>query len=145
MAQPPKKPLGPSTTAVHGGESRPKLGHALTTPIVQTASYTFANTQELKDHFDGKIDRVEYGRYGNPTQRVAEEKLAALEGAEACLLFASGMAAMTTTLFANDDAVRDALARHPRRRHRRQLPPHAPVPEPDAPQVRHRGVDGPVR
>ncbi|MBI1736443.1 MAG: aminotransferase class I/II-fold pyridoxal phosphate-dependent enzyme [Candidatus Rokubacteria bacterium] len=100
MAQPPKKPLGPSTTAVHGGESRPKLGNALTTPIVQTASYTFANTQELKDHFDGKIDRVEYGRYGNPTQRVAEEKLAALEGAEACLLFASGMAAMTTTLFA---------------------------------------------
>jgi cystathionine gamma-synthase len=100
MAQPPRKPLGPSTTAVHGGETRPKLGHALTTPIVQTASYTFANTQELKDHFDGKIDRVEYGRYGNPTQRVAEEKLAALEGAEACLLFASGMAAMTTTLFA---------------------------------------------
>ena len=100
MAQPPKKPLGPSTTAVHGGETRPKLGYALTTPIVQTASYTFANTQELKDHFDGKIDRVEYGRYGNPTQRVAEEKLAALEGAEACLLFGSGMAAMTTTLFA---------------------------------------------
>jgi cystathionine gamma-synthase len=85
---------------VHGGESRPKLGNALTTPIVQTASYTFANTQELKDHFDGKIDRVEYGRYGNPTQRVAEEKLAALEAAEACLLFGSGMAAMTTTLFA---------------------------------------------
>jgi cystathionine gamma-synthase len=100
MGEPPKKPLGPSTTAVHGGERRPKLGHALTTPIVQTASYTFANTQELKDHFDGKIDRVEYGRYGNPTQRVAEEKLAALEGAEACLLFGSGMAAMTTTLFA---------------------------------------------
>ena len=43
---------------------------------------------------------MEYGRYGNPTQRIAENKLAALEGAEACLLFASGMAAMTTTLFA---------------------------------------------
>jgi cystathionine gamma-synthase len=100
MGEIPKKPFGPSTTSVHAGEPRPKPAHALATPIVQTATYTFANTQELKDHFDGKIDRVEYGRYGNPTQRIAEEKLAALEGAEACLLFASGMAAMTTTLFA---------------------------------------------
>ena len=95
-----RKPLGPSTIAVHGGEPRPKPAHALATPIVQTATYTFANTQELKDHFDGKIDRVEYGRYGNPTQRIAETKLAAIEGAGDCLLFASGMAAMTTALFA---------------------------------------------
>ncbi len=94
------RPLGPSTTAVHGGEPRPKPAHALATPIVQTATYSFANTQELVDHFEGKIERVEYGRYGNPTQRIAEAKLAALEGAEDCLLFASGMAAMTTTLFA---------------------------------------------
>jgi cystathionine gamma-synthase len=93
-------PLGPSTTAVHAGEPRPKPAHALATPIIQTATYTFANTQELVDHFDGKIDRVEYGRYGNPTQRIAEAKLAALEGADDCLLFSSGMAAMTTALFA---------------------------------------------
>jgi len=85
---------------VHAGEPRPKPGHALATPIIQTATYTFADTQELKDHFEGRIDRVEYGRYGNPTQRIAEDKLAALEGAEACLLFASGMAAATTALFA---------------------------------------------
>ncbi len=96
----PARPLGPSTMAVHAGEPRPKPGHALATPIIQTATYTFADTQELKDHFDGRIERVEYGRYGNPTQRIAEDKLAALEGAEACLLFASGMAAATTTLFA---------------------------------------------
>ncbi len=99
-APPLRAPLGPSTTAVHAGEPRPKPGFALATPIVQTATYTFANTQELIDHFEGKIDRVEYARYGNPTQRIAEAKLAALEGAEDCLLFASGMAAMTTVLFA---------------------------------------------
>ena len=97
---PPKKPLGPSTLSVHGGEPRPKLAHALATPIVQTATFTFANTQELKEYFDGKIERVEYGRYGNPTQKIAEAKLAALEGAGDCLLFASGMAAMTTALLA---------------------------------------------
>jgi cystathionine gamma-synthase len=97
---PSRKPVGPSTLSVHGGEPRPKPVHALATPIVQTATYTFGNTQELKDHFDGKIERVEYGRYGNPTQRVAEAKLVALEGAGDCLLFASGMGAMTTALFA---------------------------------------------
>ena len=91
---------GIGTLAVHGGERRPKLGNALATPIVQTATYTFANTAELRDHFERRIEREEYGRYGNPTQRIAEQKLAELEGAEDCLLFASGMAAITTTLFA---------------------------------------------
>ena len=91
---------GASTRAVHGGEARSKLADAVTEPIIQTATYTFADTAELIDHFEGRIERQEYGRYGNPTQRVAERKLAELEGAEECLLFASGMAAITTTLFA---------------------------------------------
>jgi cystathionine gamma-synthase len=95
-----RAPLGLGTRAVHAGEPREKPAHALATPIVQTATYTFADTETLKAHFDGKSARVEYGRYGNPTQRIAEQKLAALEGAEECLLFASGMAAVTTTLFA---------------------------------------------
>src|SRR5258706_1734282 len=94
------KALGFSTLAVHGGEPRPKLGNSLATPIVQTATYTFADTQELHDHFQHRIEREEYGRYGNPTQRVAEQKLAALEGAEDCLLFSSGMAAVTTAMYA---------------------------------------------
>jgi len=97
--QSPRRP-GPGTLAVHGGEPHPKAQNALSTPIFQTATYVFANSQEIADHFEGRIDREEYGRYGNPTQRVAEEKIAALEGAEAGLLFASGMAAITTTLFA---------------------------------------------
>ncbi len=94
------RPRGFSTAAVHAGEPRSKPGNALATPIMQTATFTFANTQELRDHFEHRIEREEYGRYGNPTQRIAEQKLAALEGAEDALLFASGMAAMTTTLFA---------------------------------------------
>jgi len=96
-----KQPLlGPSTQSVHGGEPRTKVQSAITMPIIQTATYTFANTQEIADHFEGRITREEYGRYGNPTQRIAERKLAALDGAEDGLLFASGMAAITTTLFA---------------------------------------------
>jgi cystathionine gamma-synthase len=92
--------LGPGTRAVHSGEPRVQAHNALTTPIVQTATYSFANTAELADHFEGRLDREEYGRYGNPTQRVAQAKLAALERAEDGLLFSSGMAAITTTLFA---------------------------------------------
>ncbi|HET8562622.1 MAG TPA: aminotransferase class I/II-fold pyridoxal phosphate-dependent enzyme [Candidatus Binatia bacterium] len=95
-----KSARGISTIAVHAGEPRPKFGNALATPIVQTSTYTFGDTGELRAHFERRIEREEYGRYGNPTQRVAEQKLAALEGAEDCLLFASGMAAITTTLFA---------------------------------------------
>jgi len=94
------KPLGFGTAAVHAGEPRQKPGNALTTPIMQTATFTFADTQELRDHFEHRIEREEYGRYGNPTQRIAEQKLAGLEGAGDCLLVASGMAAVTTTLFA---------------------------------------------
>jgi cystathionine gamma-synthase len=94
------KGFGFSTLAVHGGESRPKLGNSLATPIVQTATYTFADTGELHDHFQRRIEREEYGRYGNPTQRIAEQKLVALEGAEDCLLFSSGMAAITATMYA---------------------------------------------
>lgn len=89
-----------STAAVHAGEKREKAGHALTTPIAQTATYTFADTQALRDHFEGRTERGEYGRYGNPTQHVAEHKLADLEGTEAALLFSSGMAAITTTFLA---------------------------------------------
>ena len=82
LSGPDGKGPGFSTLAVHGGEPRPKLGNSLATPIVQTATYTFADTQELHDHFQHRIEREEYGRYGNPTQRVAEQKLAALEGAD---------------------------------------------------------------
>jgi cystathionine gamma-synthase len=88
------------TIAVHGGEPRKHLGDAITAPIVATSTYVFDDTAELHQHFQRKIEREEYGRYGNPTVRTAELKLAALEGADECALFSSGMAAITTTMFA---------------------------------------------
>ena len=107
MSQSPKSPLepppsfrSPDTLAVHAGDNRPKAHDSLTTPVVCAATYTFESTDELCRYFDGKFDREEYGRYGNPTVRTAEEKIAALDGAEDCALFASGMAAFTSTLLA---------------------------------------------
>jgi cystathionine gamma-synthase len=92
-----------STRAVHGGEEEGGKGHwehSLTVPIAQTSTYVFENTQAIDDFVSGASSRLDYGRYGNPTQHIAEQKLVEIEGAEAGLLFSSGMAAVTTTLLA---------------------------------------------
>lgn len=88
------------TLAVLGGEPRSYAYDALTAPIVQTATYSFADTAELRAYFDGHKDREEYGRYGNPSVRLVETKLAALEGVEDAVAFSSGMAAVTSTILA---------------------------------------------
>ncbi len=90
-----------ATQAVHGGEAHRKPYGAITTPIVQSSTFTFQDTAEILDFMhskeQGEANRDEYGRYSNPTQTSAENKLAALEGGERALLFASGMSAITTT------------------------------------------------
>jgi cystathionine gamma-synthase len=88
------------TLAVHGGQPKPHAYDAVTMPIVCSATYSFASTREIREHFAGRIVREEYGRYGNPTVRSAETKLAALEGAADAVLFPSAMAAITTFLLA---------------------------------------------
>ena len=92
-----------STQAVHAGEARFRAHHSLTVPVVQTAVYTFANTAELVNYTEERLfwsepEREEYGRYGNPTVRALEAKLAELEGAQDAIAVSSGMAAVTGTL-----------------------------------------------
>ncbi len=94
---------GVNTQAVHAGEPHQNRFGSITTPIVQTSAYTFPNTEALETFmaermFWDKPQFQEYGRYGNPTVRVAEEKLAALDEGEDAILLASGMAAITLTL-----------------------------------------------
>ena len=100
---------GESTLAVHAGEDRQKLADAITDPIICAATYTFANTQAVIDFIEQKQPREEYGRYGNPGEKVVERKLAALEGGEEALLYASGMAAIVgllmTKLSAGDEVI----------------------------------------
>ncbi|HEX3658061.1 MAG TPA: PLP-dependent aspartate aminotransferase family protein [Pirellulales bacterium] len=105
--QPPEVPRagsGPSTVAVHAGEDRQKFGHAMTEPIFCSSTYTFADTQAVIDFIEQKLPREEYGRYGNPIEKVVERKLAALEGGEAALLFATGMSAIVGLLMAKLNA-----------------------------------------
>jgi cystathionine gamma-synthase len=89
---------------VHAGEDREKFGHAMTEPIFCSSTYTFADTQAVIDFIEQKLPREEYGRYGNPIEKVVERKLAALEGGEAALLFATGMSAMVGLLMAKLNA-----------------------------------------
>ena len=98
------RPLSQLTQAVHAGEKRYLSHDSLTVPIVQTSTYTFEDTAQLIEYMEEHMfwdvpEREEYGRYGNPTVRAAEAKLAALDGAEDALVLSSGMAAITTTLF----------------------------------------------
>jgi cystathionine gamma-synthase len=95
----PKTP-GDSTRSVHGGERTHHDGATLTTPIHQTSTFWFKDSEEVRAYAEGRLVRDEYGRYGNPTWRAAERKLNELEGAEDTVLLASGMAAATTTFLA---------------------------------------------
>jgi cystathionine gamma-synthase len=94
---------GPSTRSVHAGVTRPDRHQAVPTPIVSTATYTFSNSAEVAAHMTGEHPdphREEYGRYGNPTVRGLEDRIAALEEGDACVAFGSGMAALTTAMLA---------------------------------------------
>lgn len=100
-----KRRRGDGTRSVHAGEERPYPFRSLVHPLIQTATYTFDDTQDLRDFMDERMwglagGRVEYGRYGNPTVDALERKLAELEGAEEAVMFASGMNAITTALLA---------------------------------------------
>jgi cystathionine gamma-synthase len=96
--------LGPSTTAVHAGEARQKPGFSITDPIFASSTYTFRDTQSIIDFIEEKQPREEYGRYGNPSERVVEDKLAAIEGGQSAVLYSSGMAALVGLLMAHLNA-----------------------------------------
>jgi cystathionine gamma-synthase len=99
MSKEPPNP-GDSTRAVHAGERDHQATHAVTTPIYQTSTFWFRDSDELKAFQEGRSKRDEYGRYGNPTWRAVERKICELEGAEETVLFASGMCAATTLFLA---------------------------------------------
>ncbi|NLW30606.1 MAG: PLP-dependent transferase [Fibrobacter sp.] len=86
------------TRAIHAGESRTKYADSITTPIVQTATFTFSSSKDIEEYTRKGKEHFEYGRYGNPTATIAEKRLADLEGAEDCVVFSSGMSAITTTI-----------------------------------------------
>jgi cystathionine beta-lyase/cystathionine gamma-synthase len=68
----------------------------LTTPIYETSTFVFDSVADVVKYQEGKLNGYLYSRYENPTVVAAEQKLAAIDGAEVSLLFSSGMAAIAT-------------------------------------------------
>ena len=86
--------MKPETIALHAGYAGDPTTHAATTPIYQTTSYTFDNTQHGADLFNLAVPGNIYSRIMNPTNAVLEQRLAELEGGVGALAVASGMAAI---------------------------------------------------
>jgi len=89
-----------ATIAIHRGESTHGRSGPVAPEIVRSSTFTFSAAAEMKRWAEGKSSAYIYTRYGNPTLAIAEEKIAALEGAEAAVVAASGMAAISSALLA---------------------------------------------
>lgn len=86
--------MKPETIALHAGYDGDPATNAATTPIYQTTSFTFDNSQHGADLFNLAVPGNIYSRIMNPTNAVLEARLAALEGGVGALAVASGMAAI---------------------------------------------------
>jgi methionine-gamma-lyase len=87
-----------ATLAVHAGETPCPATGALDTPIYQSTTFVAADADEMAAVYGEEKFGYMYTRYGNPTIRALEQKVAALEQGEAALAFASGMAAISSAI-----------------------------------------------
>ncbi len=85
------------TLAIRGGFERSQYGEH-SEPIMATSSYVYGSAAEAAARFSGETSGPIYSRFTNPTVQIFEHRLAALEGGEACIGAASGMAATATLL-----------------------------------------------
>jgi len=92
-------PLSLASRAIHGKSLFPFKG-PVATPIYQTSTYRFEASEDAIRYAKGDPSVYVYTRYHNPTVHDVEEKLALMNGAEAAVLFSSGMAAITTAILA---------------------------------------------
>lgn len=92
------KKLGFATQAIHGGHQPNQFG-ALCDPIYQTSAFTFETAEQGGARFALEEDGYIYSRLGNPTNNLAEKKVALLEGGEACVSAASGIGAITSAIW----------------------------------------------
>ncbi len=97
----PRPPFDPSqwsdeTCAVRGGTVRSQMGEH-SEAMYLTSSFVFESAAQAAARFSGQEEGNVYARFTNPSVTMFEERLAQMEGAQACLATASGMAAITTT------------------------------------------------
>ncbi|WP_066371047.1 methionine gamma-lyase [Neobacillus fumarioli] len=88
------------TEVIHAGFSAEEHHGSLTPPIYQTSTFIFTNAEQGERRFAGEEDGFIYSRLGNPTVKMLEDRMAALENGEAALAFSSGMAAVSAVFTA---------------------------------------------
>src|SRR5674476_1350867 len=91
------KTYHPETRLVHAGTLRSHFGET-SEALFLTQGYIYGSAEECEARFSGKVPGYVYSRYSNPTLYMFEQRMAALEGAEAARSTATGMAAVTTAL-----------------------------------------------
>ena len=101
---------GFGTRAIHAGNVKDQQFGALSTPIYQTSTFVFDSCEQGGRRFAGAEDGYIYTRLGNPTVSVLENKVAALEGGEACVATGSGMGAISSCLWTIAGAGRHIVA-----------------------------------
>lgn len=94
-----EKQYSKATQAVWAGEDNPYFKEAVTTPIVNSVAFAYKDLDQWYDVSTGKQEGFIYSRNTNPTVASLEEKIRVLEGAEDATAFATGMAAISNTLF----------------------------------------------
>lgn len=94
-----KRPLKQQTRAVRGGMRRSNFEET-SEALFLTSGYVYSSAEEAEAAFSGTVDRFQYSRFGNPTVSTFEDRLAALEGAEACRATSTGMSAVYFALIA---------------------------------------------
>ncbi len=100
---PSKAPRADATHCVHAGEDRHGRNVPLATEIVQTSVFAMRDVEELRRYAAGKSSAYMYTRYANPTT-AAEQKIAALEGAESCVITSTGTSAVMMAVLTACDA-----------------------------------------
>ena len=94
---PASKTYRPETRLVHSGTLRSQFGET-SEALFLTQGYVYPTAEECEARFSGKTPGYVYSRYSNPTMTMFEQRMVALEGAEAARATATGMAAVTTAL-----------------------------------------------
>jgi O-succinylhomoserine sulfhydrylase len=96
----PPRPLRPATLLVRGGTMRTNQDET-SEALFLTSGFVYDSAEQAEATFNGTAAHFQYSRFGNPTTAMLEQRLAALEGAEACRLAATGMAAVHAALLAH--------------------------------------------
>ncbi len=94
MAKPPAdRPFRPATQLVRGGQMRSNFAETAEA-LYLTSGFVYDSAAQAEGTFNGTVTHYQYSRFGNPTVAMLEERLALIEGAEACRCTATGMAAV---------------------------------------------------